>query len=104
MRKRNNCSSKSASDPAGEGVDASDADPRGCSGRLTEPAQEAYAGRGTRDPRAGGRDLRHLPFADAVFDGVWAAAPLLHLKRYEVGEALGGLRRVLKPGALPRRS
>lgn len=45
-------------------------------------------------------DLRHLPFADAVFDGVWAAASLLHLKRDEVGEALGGLRRVLKPGAL----
>lgn len=39
-------------------------------------------------------DFRRLPFPDAVFDGVWAAAALQHLPRREMRSALGELRRV----------
>jgi SAM-dependent methyltransferase len=39
-------------------------------------------------------DFRRLPFADGVFDGVWAAAALQHLPRREMRAALGELRRV----------
>lgn len=39
-------------------------------------------------------DFRRLPFADEVFDGVWAAAALQHLPRREMRAALGELRRV----------
>lgn len=39
-------------------------------------------------------DLRRLPFADGVFDGVWAAAALQHLPRREIRAAMSELRRV----------
>ena len=44
-------------------------------------------------------DLRDLPFADEAFDGAWASASLLHLRRNEVPRALAEAWRVLKPGA-----
>jgi SAM-dependent methyltransferase len=43
-------------------------------------------------------DLRWLPFGEGTFDGVWAAASLLHLSRSEVTPALHGVRRVLRDG------
>jgi len=45
-------------------------------------------------------DLRDLPFADEAFNGAWASASLLHLRRDEVPRALAEAWRVLKPGAL----
>jgi ubiquinone/menaquinone biosynthesis C-methylase UbiE len=45
-------------------------------------------------------DFRRLPFADAVFDGVWAAAALQHLPRREIRSALGELRRVHARGPI----
>jgi ubiquinone/menaquinone biosynthesis C-methylase UbiE len=41
-------------------------------------------------------DMRKLDFADEAFDGVWAHASLLHLKRKDVTKALGEFFRVLK--------
>ena len=41
-------------------------------------------------------DMRDPPFADASFDGVWAAASLLHLERDELPPTLRQLRRLLK--------
>src|SRR5689334_10188011 len=38
-------------------------------------------------------DLRALPFAGARFDGAWASASLLHLRREELLPALAGVRR-----------
>lgn len=43
-------------------------------------------------------DLRALPLPDAVLDGVWCVAVLLHIPRDLVPGALAELRRVLKPG------
>jgi SAM-dependent methyltransferase len=34
------------------------------------------------------------------FDGFWASAVLLHIPRYRIDEALQGLKRVLRPGAV----
>ena len=45
-------------------------------------------------------DQRHLPFADAAFDGVWANACLLHITKREVPGALAELTRVVKPGGV----
>jgi ubiquinone/menaquinone biosynthesis C-methylase UbiE len=45
-------------------------------------------------------DLRHLPFASNAFDGAWAAASLLHLKRTEIRAALAEIFRVMKPSAV----
>ena len=45
-------------------------------------------------------DLRHLPFADGEFDGIWACASLLHFPRVEMPAALAELRRVLKGGVV----
>jgi ubiquinone/menaquinone biosynthesis C-methylase UbiE len=45
-------------------------------------------------------DLRELPFKDTAFDGAWASASLLHLRREEVTRALFEAWRVLKPGGL----
>ena len=39
-------------------------------------------------------DYRRLPFADAVFGGVWAPAALQHLPRSEIRPTLAELRRV----------
>jgi SAM-dependent methyltransferase len=43
-------------------------------------------------------DIRNPPFEDGIFDGLWAAASLLHLPRREVPPALTRLRRLLRPG------
>lgn len=45
-------------------------------------------------------DLRDLPLASERFDGVWAAASLLHLTRNDVSQALAEIFRVTKPGGL----
>lgn len=45
-------------------------------------------------------DFRRLPFSDAVFGGVWAAAALQHLPRREMRAALGELRRVHASGPI----
>jgi len=42
-------------------------------------------------------DMRNPPFRDWEFDGIWAAASLLHLQRDDVVPALGRLRRLLVP-------
>jgi SAM-dependent methyltransferase len=44
-------------------------------------------------------DLRHPPFVDASFQGLWAAASLLHLDRHEMLPVLRRLRQLLEPGA-----
>jgi ubiquinone/menaquinone biosynthesis C-methylase UbiE len=43
-------------------------------------------------------DIRQMPFANKSFNGVWAAASLLHLARRELPLALREVRRVLQPG------
>lgn len=45
-------------------------------------------------------DMRVLPFASEVFDGGWAAASLLHLRRNEIPSALAEAHRVLRPKSL----
>jgi SAM-dependent methyltransferase len=45
-------------------------------------------------------DYRRLPFADAVFDGVWASAALQHLPAREIRPALAELRRVHRAGPI----
>jgi SAM-dependent methyltransferase len=45
-------------------------------------------------------DMRRLPFAAWSFDGAWASASLLHLRRYELQGALNEAYRVLRPGGL----
>jgi ubiquinone/menaquinone biosynthesis C-methylase UbiE len=41
-----------------------------------------------------------MPFADAVFDAVWACASLLHLPRDIMPRALAECRRILRPGGI----
>ena len=43
-------------------------------------------------------DLRALPYASRSFDGAWAAASLLHLRRDDIQTALAETRRILRPG------
>ena len=45
-------------------------------------------------------DLRRLPLADGVLDGLWCIAVLLHIPRDAVPGALAEFRRVLRPGGL----
>jgi ubiquinone/menaquinone biosynthesis C-methylase UbiE len=45
-------------------------------------------------------DMRSLDFADASFDGVWAAFSLLHLRARELPDTLTGFTRVLGPEGL----
>ncbi|HEX3885399.1 MAG TPA: class I SAM-dependent methyltransferase [Stellaceae bacterium] len=45
-------------------------------------------------------DMRRLPFSQEVFDGAWAAASFLHLRRDEVKGALDEARRVIRPHGL----
>jgi ubiquinone/menaquinone biosynthesis C-methylase UbiE len=45
-------------------------------------------------------DLRHLPFPDAAFGGVWARGGLQHLPRSEIRPALEELRRVHHSGPI----
>ena len=41
-------------------------------------------------------DFNAIPFSDGSFDGVWAYTSLLHVKKTEIGVALGEIKRVLK--------
>ncbi len=45
-------------------------------------------------------DLGALPVEAGVADGVWANASLLHVEREKMGETLGELARVLRPGGV----
>jgi len=45
-------------------------------------------------------DMRQLPLVPGVFNGVWAAATLLHLRRTEIPAALGRFCRVLRRGGV----
>lgn len=45
-------------------------------------------------------DMRHLPFADGSFDGVWASASLLHVPRADVPGTLSEFARVLDDGGV----
>lgn len=44
-------------------------------------------------------DMRELPFRAASFDGVWAAASLIHLPKADATRVLRALRQLAKPGA-----
>lgn len=45
-------------------------------------------------------DMRHLPFEANSFDGVFAKASLLHLKKTEVPRVIDEVARVLKPNGI----
>ena len=42
-------------------------------------------------------DMRQLPYADGQFDGVFAKASLLHIKKDDIDQVLSEIRRVLRP-------
>ncbi len=46
------------------------------------------------------QDFRSLHFSKQSFDGIWACASLLHLKRDEVPAVLGSFFQLLKPGGV----
>lgn len=43
-------------------------------------------------------DMRHLPFKNAAFDGIWMNASLLHLPRDQAPQAVIEVQRILHPG------
>jgi SAM-dependent methyltransferase len=45
-------------------------------------------------------DIRHLPYAAGAFDGVWAAASLIHLPKISVQASLRCLATLTRPGGL----
>jgi len=45
-------------------------------------------------------DFLALPFPDGSFDDVWAYTSLLHIKKSEIGVAIGEIKRVLKIGGI----
>lgn len=45
-------------------------------------------------------NMRHLAFQNALFDGAWCCASLLHLPKAEATYALQEIRRILKPGGM----
>jgi SAM-dependent methyltransferase len=45
-------------------------------------------------------DIRHLPYAAGAFDGVWAAASLIHLPKASVQASLRSLAMLTNPGGL----
>ncbi|THJ25358.1 MAG: class I SAM-dependent methyltransferase [Nitrospira sp. CG24E] len=45
-------------------------------------------------------DLRDLPFQAMSFDGLWAAASLMHLPKPDARRILGDLCRLVRPGGL----
>jgi SAM-dependent methyltransferase len=51
-----------------------------------------------------GRPVLHLAFQDlafdAAFDGIWACASLLHVRRAEMPDVFARLRRALRPGGI----
>ena len=42
-------------------------------------------------------DMRHLPYGDGQFDGVFAKASLLHIPKSDIPQVLAEISRVLKP-------
>lgn len=44
-------------------------------------------------------DMRHLPFADDAFGGIWCSASLLHLPKADAPAALAEIRRVSVPAS-----
>jgi ubiquinone/menaquinone biosynthesis C-methylase UbiE len=45
-------------------------------------------------------DLRKMDFPDNKFDGIWACASIIHLKRVEIPPVLATFFRILKPGGV----
>lgn len=45
-------------------------------------------------------DIRHLPYVSGTFDGVWAAASLIHLPKVSVHASFRCLATLTKPGGL----
>lgn len=45
-------------------------------------------------------DMRDLPFQDGTFQGLWAAACLMHLPKPEAAQVLKRLRKLVRPGGL----
>lgn len=45
-------------------------------------------------------DMRSPPFQEATFDGIWAAAALLHLDREDLLPTLRQFRKILRPGGV----
>lgn len=45
-------------------------------------------------------DMRHLPFQDDTFDGIWGSASFHHVPRPAALSTLGGCRRVLREGGV----
>ena len=45
-------------------------------------------------------DLRDLPFQAMSFDGIWAAASLMHLPKSDTCSVLSNLRKLVRPGGL----
>jgi SAM-dependent methyltransferase len=45
-------------------------------------------------------DMRDLPFEDASFDAVWAAACLMHLPKSDTAHVLKSLNHIVRPGGL----
>jgi ubiquinone/menaquinone biosynthesis C-methylase UbiE len=43
-------------------------------------------------------DMRQMNFPDGSFDGVWACAAIIHLKRPEIPQVLSSFLKILKPG------
>lgn len=43
-------------------------------------------------------DFEALPFPDFCFDGIWAHTSLLHIPKNRLGNVLGALGKILKPG------
>lgn len=60
----------------------------------------AYARRRSRRARLVQGDMRSLPFRNGVFDGVWAAASLIHLPKPAVRTTLRDLHGLVPPGGV----
>ena len=75
---------------------------RGCAVTGIDAVPELLAVARQRIPNADfvQMDFRKLDFPDATFDGVWAAASLLHMPKLELPAALTEILRVLKPGGM----
>ncbi|MGH7208648.1 MAG: class I SAM-dependent methyltransferase [Nitrospiraceae bacterium] len=60
----------------------------------------AYARRRSRRAPLVQGDMRSLPFRSGVFDGIWAAASLIHLPKTAVRTALRDLHGLMLPGGV----
>ncbi|MBA2252771.1 MAG: class I SAM-dependent methyltransferase [Nitrospirales bacterium] len=45
-------------------------------------------------------DIRHLPHVPGIFDGIWAAASLIHLPKSSIQASLRGLAHLTTPGGI----